>query len=228
MQCTYLMQTLQPSRAPVLFMETHASNVKSSWIRQVIKKANNNIILLAITCVAWPCCCSCCSCCAVRKLTGLFPAISFVPAGIVVRMIFLPKPLMLRTENCWKVNKQQSRLVLQIVLQLLGDCSYLANLLMILIIIFFCLTTLAKTQVKRFCQHFSRWELPITQTKPSNSELCLLVWPDPNTSQGMQKTAKRTAFCLEILTEADATRIYGRINKKTAIPDCRRNLHWGS
>lgn len=63
-------------------------------------KANERIILHAITCVAWPCCCSCCSCCAVRKLTGLFPAISFVPAGIVVRMIFLPNPLMLRKENC--------------------------------------------------------------------------------------------------------------------------------
>lgn len=28
------------------------------------------------------------------KLTGLFPAISFVPAGIVVRMMFLPRLLM--------------------------------------------------------------------------------------------------------------------------------------
>lgn len=99
------------------------------------KKANNITILGAITCVAWPCCCSCCSCCAVRKLTGLFPAISFVPAGIVVRMIFLPNPLMLRKENWWKVSKQHSRLRLsdsQVFLQLLGDWSYLPNLLMIL------------------------------------------------------------------------------------------------
>jgi len=90
-----LTQALQPSCAPVLFMEPR----KSSWRCSSHKKANK-ITLGAITCVAWPCCCSCCSCCAVRKLTGLFPAISFVPAGIVVRMIFLPNPLMLGKKNC--------------------------------------------------------------------------------------------------------------------------------
>ncbi|TNN51120.1 hypothetical protein EYF80_038697 [Liparis tanakae] len=37
----------------------------------------------------------CWNCCAVTKLTGLFPAISLVPAGIVVRMMFLPRLLML-------------------------------------------------------------------------------------------------------------------------------------
>lgn len=31
------------------------------------------------------------------KLTGLFPAISLVPAGTEVRMMFLPRPLMLKT-----------------------------------------------------------------------------------------------------------------------------------
>lgn len=72
------------------------------------KKANTILFLGVVTCVAWPCCCSCCSCCAVRKLTGLFPAMSFVPAGIVVRMIFLPNPLMLQKENCGKVSEQQA------------------------------------------------------------------------------------------------------------------------
>lgn len=48
------------------------------------------------TCVACPCCCSCCSCWAVTKLTGLLPAIILVPAGMVVRMMFLPRLLMLK------------------------------------------------------------------------------------------------------------------------------------
>lgn len=90
-----------------LFMEPHISNVKSSGRSN--KKWNTIPFLDAVTCVAWPCCCSCCSCCAVRKLTGLFPAMSFVPAGIVVRMIFLPNPLMLQKENCGKVSEQQAR-----------------------------------------------------------------------------------------------------------------------
>lgn len=50
------------------------------------------------TCVACPCCWSCWNCCAVTKLTGLFPAMSFVPAGMVVRMMFLPRLLRLLGE----------------------------------------------------------------------------------------------------------------------------------
>lgn len=52
-----------------------------------------------LTCVAWPCCWSCCSCWAVRKLTGLLPAMSLVPAGMVVRMMLRPNPPRLWTES---------------------------------------------------------------------------------------------------------------------------------
>lgn len=53
----------------------------------------------ALTCVACPCCWSCWNCWAVTKLTGLFPAISFVPAGTEVRMMFLPRLLILREKK---------------------------------------------------------------------------------------------------------------------------------
>lgn len=52
-----------------------------------------------LTWVACPCCWSCWNCCAVTKLTGLFPAISLVPAGMVVRMMFLPRLLILGKEK---------------------------------------------------------------------------------------------------------------------------------
>lgn len=52
-----------------------------------------------LTCVAWPCCWSCWNCWAVTKLTGLFPAISFVPAGTEVRMMFLPRLLILLSQR---------------------------------------------------------------------------------------------------------------------------------
>lgn len=52
-----------------------------------------------LTWVAWPCCWSCCSCWAVRKLTGLLPAMSLVPAGMVVRMMLRPNPPRLWMES---------------------------------------------------------------------------------------------------------------------------------
>lgn len=91
---------------------TRVSRQKGGFLQEEVTRrsqSTNKLIAGAVTCVAWPCCCSCWSCCAVRKLTGLFPAISFVPAGIVVRMIFLPNPLMLREEQWERLVSGTSR-----------------------------------------------------------------------------------------------------------------------
>lgn len=67
------------------------------WQYYLIKMCLKKISVL--TWVACPCCWSCWNCCAVTKLTGLFPAISLVPAGMVVRMMFLPRLLILGKEK---------------------------------------------------------------------------------------------------------------------------------